>query len=94
MNFISFEQVDKITIPEYKLLMKAAELKMIDKSYLIHIQAFETLRVKATKGKKGKLVYKRFKDFFNYEEEINKVMNKNRENNLDRYKKFLQRKGE
>lgn len=72
------EQVDRMDIPEYELLMRAKELRQVDEEYRTHEQAFLTIAARATKGKKGTPVYKRFKDFFNYEEAIRKVKDGNK----------------
>lgn len=80
--------MDKITIKEYELLMKAVSLKKVDKSYDLHAQAFLNFSVQAEKraGKnKTKPVYNRFEKFFDYEKEVNKVLGKTNENN-----KFLE----
>ena len=67
------EEVYRLEIPEYELLMKAANLRQVDEECRIHEQAFLTDVAKATKGKKGTPVYKKFKDFFDYEAAIKKV---------------------
>lgn len=68
--------MDRLTIPEYNLLMEAVELKQIDTDYRNHLQAFLNFAVKAEKkaGKnKSKPVYRKFKQFYNYEAELRKV---------------------
>ena len=68
--------MDRLTIPEYRLLMEAVRLKQVDHDYRNHLQAFLNFAVKAEKktGKnKSKPVYSRFKKFFDYEKEINKI---------------------
>lgn len=69
-----------MTLPEYELLMKAVELKEVDKDYRNHLQAFLNFAVKAQK-KTGKYktspVYRKFKKFYNYEEEIKKAKGSN-----------------
>ena len=65
-------------IPEYELLMQAMELRQVDEEYRTHEQAFLTVAARATKGKKGTPVYKRFKDFFDYEGAIRKVKDGNK----------------
>lgn len=68
-----------MTFPEYKLLMEAVKLKEVDKDYRNHLQAFLNLAVKAKKkaGKnKQKPVFSRFKQFYDYEKEIEKVRKK------------------
>lgn len=79
MDFKSFAEVDRLTIPEYSLLMEAVRLKQIDLDYRNHLQAFLNFSVKAEKkaGKnKTKPVYNNFKKFYNYEKELKKVNNK------------------
>ena len=82
MDFNSFDEVDRLTIPEYNLLMEAVKLKQIDIDYRNHLQAFLNFAVKAEKksGKyKSKPVYTKFKQFYDYESEIKKA--KAKENN-------------
>ena len=82
MDFKSFDEVDRLTIPEYNLLMEAVKLKQIDIDYRNHLQAFLNFAVKAEKksGKyKSKPVYTKFKQFYDYESEIKKA--KAKENN-------------
>lgn len=79
LDFKSFEEVDRLTIPQYTLLMDAARLKQIDMDYRNHLQAFLNFAVKAEKksGKnKSKPVYSKFKKFYDYEKEIEKATNK------------------
>lgn len=68
-------QVDRLELPEYQLMMKAASLRRVDEEYRTHEQAYLTVAAKATKGKRGKQVYKTFKSFFDYEAAIKKVQN-------------------
>lgn len=82
LNFTSFADVDRLTIPEYNLLMKAVQLKQVDMDYRNHLQAFLNFAVKAEKkaGKnKSKPVYSRFDRFYNYKEEVEKVTKKDKE---------------
>ena len=75
-----------MTIPEYNLLMEAARLKEIDKDYRNHLQAWLNRLVKAEKksGRKTKPVYKKFKEFYDYEKNLGKVA-KNDENKKSRF---------
>ena len=76
LDFKSFAEVDRLTIPEYKLLMEAVRLKQVDMDYRNHLQAFLNFCVKAEKktGKnKSKPVYSKFKRFYDYEKELAKV---------------------
>lgn len=77
LDFKSFAEVDRLTIPEYELLMEAVRLKQVDKDYRNHLQAFLNFSVKAEKksGKKSKPIYDKFKLFYDYEEEQRKANN-------------------
>lgn len=69
--------MDELTIPEYEIMMEAARLRQVDMDYRNHLQAFLNFAVQATKksGKnKEKPVYDRFDKFYNYERELDKVM--------------------
>ena len=82
LDFKSFAEVDRLTMQEYSLLMEAVKLKEVDQDYRNHLQAFLNFAVKAEKktGKnKSTPVYKKFKQFFNYEAEIEKVGKKGKE---------------
>lgn len=76
LDFKSFAEVDRLTIPEYELLMESVRLKQIDLDYRNHLQAYLNFAVKATKGKNQKPVFSNFKRFYNYEEELGNVKNK------------------
>lgn len=79
MDFKSFAEVDRLTLPEYNLLMEAVRLKQIDTDYRNHLQAYLNFAVKAEKktGKnKSKPVFDKFKKFYNYEKEVAKATNK------------------
>jgi hypothetical protein len=81
LDYKSFAEVDRLTIPEYELLMQAVRLKQVDMDYRNHLQAFLNFAVKAEKksGKKSKPVFTKFKRFYDYEKEIAKVTNKSSE---------------
>ena len=89
--------MDRLTIPEYNLLIEAVRLKQIDQDYRNHLQAFLNFAVKAEKntGKgKSRPVYSKFKQFYNYEKEVEKVTNKsNEKSRFSGLSKFL-KKGE
>ena len=78
LDYKSLEEVDRLTIAEYKLLMDGVRLKEIDKDYRNHLQAFLNFAVRSEKktGKgKSKPVYTKFKQFYDYERELEKVNN-------------------
>ena len=72
----SFEEVDDLLLDEYLLLMKAYNLKRVDKEFDYHLQAWLSQQIQATeqRGKRSVPVYKTFKDFFDYEERVNKIL--------------------
>lgn len=82
LDFKSFDEVDRLTLPEYELLMEAVRLKQVDMDYRNHLQAFLNFAVRAEKksGKnKSKPVYGKFKKFYDYEKELEKVKNPGKE---------------
>lgn len=94
MGFKSFAEVDRLTIPEYELLMESVKYREVDKDYRNHLQAYLNFAVKATKGKQRKPVYRRFKRFYDYEAEIKKIQKgKNKKSQFPGVGKFLN-KGE
>ena len=68
--------MDGLLLDEYLLLMKSYNLKRVDKEHDYHLQAWLNQQVQATeqRGKKSVPVYKNFKDFFDYEERVNKIL--------------------
>lgn len=80
-GFTSFDQVDRLTIAEYNIIVEAERLKMIDEDYRNHLQAYLTFRAQGMKksGKYGqKPVFKTFRSFYDYEKEIKKAEEKPR----------------
>ncbi len=76
--------------------MEAVRLKQVDLDYRNHLQAFLNFSVKAEKkaGKnKSKPVYSKFKKFYDYEKEVEKVSKKNKKSRFSGIGKFL-KKGE
>lgn len=88
LGFKSFDELDKLTIPEYNLLMEAVQLREVDKDYRNHLQAFLNFAVKAERkaGKyKTKPVYQSFKKFYDREKAIKAVRNGRKAKIKDRY---------
>lgn len=67
--------------------MQAVKLKQVDNDYRNHLQAFLNFAVKAEKkvGKKSIPVFKRFKKFYNYKEEIDKALKGDENSKNSRY---------
>lgn len=71
-----------MTIPQYEILMEAMELRMLDDSLHEHRQAFLNLAVQAQKkAGKGKTrpVYRTFRQFFDYDRELNKLKSRKKQ---------------
>ena len=82
LDFKSYAEVDRLTIPEYSQLMEAVRLKQVDMDYRNHLQAYLNFAVKAEKkvGKnKSRPVYSKFKRFYDYEAEVKKIKEKGEE---------------
>lgn len=75
LHFTSLEQVDRLSLREYNLLIKASELRDVDIEYRLHEQAFLNFVVQGRK-KNGAPVYRRFRQFFNYGREIENALEK------------------
>lgn len=92
LDFKSFDEVDKLTIPEYNLLMQAVRLKQVDMDYRNHLQAFLNFQAKAEKkvGKgKSRPVFRKFKQFYDYEAEIEKINGSEKKSRFAGIGKFL-----
>lgn len=76
LDYKGFAEVDKLTIPEYRMLMQGVRLKQVDEDYRVHQQAYLNFAVKAEKKsgkKKSKPVYSTFEKFFDYEKAIRRA---------------------
>ena len=98
LGYTSFHQVDILTIPEFELLKKSVELRMVDRQHELHEQAYLNFIVKAEKkvGKnKTRPVYRKFREFFDYEREIDKVLDKKpKQSRFAGIGKFLRKGGD
>ncbi len=85
-----------MTLREYGLLMKAAQLRQVDENYKIHLNAWLTFAAKAQKksGKGSRPVYSKFERFFDYKKELAKVEQNNEEKSRFKNIGKLLKKGE
>lgn len=92
LGFKNLDQVDNITPYEYRLLMKSKELKIVDKHYELHLQAYLNMAASARKqvGKKIKPVYMHFNKFFDYQKELDRVMGIKKKSKFDGLTQFIQ----
>ena len=54
LGFTSFEQVDRLTIAQYEIMMEALRYRIVDDEYRAHRQAFLNLRPKRKKNPERK----------------------------------------
>lgn len=73
-------EADDLTLLEYQMLMKAYALRSLDEEYKAHKQAWLNQQVQATKqqGKKTVPVYRKFKQFFDYEKHEQEILGANK----------------
>lgn len=100
LGFTSLDQVDSMSMKEYRLLLEAYKLRTVDKQYWAHWQAFLSFAVRAEKGK-GKHArprYQKFEDFFDYKAELKKALEsgdskKEEPETISRLREYMRRKG-
>ena len=88
---LSFKEIDRLTIPEYQLMCKAYELAEVDRANERHQLAWLTVSAGATK-KDGRPVYKKFKNFFDYEAELRKLERPKPTNKFSNLSKHMKEK--
>lgn len=94
LDFKSLDQVNNLTPYEYRLLMKAKELQMVDDQYYLHLQAYLNMTAQAKKqvGKKQRMVYTKFSKFFDYQKELDRVMGIKKQRKFDKLAEFINKK--
>ena len=89
--------MDRLTIPEYKILMKAERYRQVDRDYYDHRLAYLIFAATATKssGKYSKKpVYSNFRKFFDYDKEIKKLEKESGDSRFRGIGKLLQEQAE
>lgn len=87
-------EIERMTIYEYDLRLRAWQKERIYRDYDIHLQAWCNAVAQSTKssGKKVIPVYKTFKEFFNLEERLNNDKTQDKNPQIERYKEFMRKK--
>ena len=70
------ESIDRMTMWEYELRMKAHSLRIVDREYQTHLQAWvnRAANAKKKKGKDGlEYVFKKFEKFFDYKKRVKEI---------------------
>ena len=79
LGFTSFEQVDRLTIAQYEIMMEALRYRIVDDEYRAHRQAFLNFAAQAQEKNLGRKQCQYTKDsenFFDYEKELKNVKEK------------------
>lgn len=95
-----FAEIDRMTLWEYQLRMKACNLRMVDEEYRIAKTAWMNQQAGAMKkkGKNGREPYfKTFKDFFDYAAQEERVLYGNKsasktgraQTTMERYREYM-----
>ncbi len=87
-----FAQIDRMTLYEYEMRMKASDLRRVDREYEIHLQAWANWNVQATKksGKKRVPVFKIFKQFFDYRKAEAEVLKERKKSSSPQSQKIIE----
>lgn len=75
LNIHDFSVIDRMTVKEYDLRIKAYRLKNVDETYQMHLQAWLNNAV-GSADKKGRPIYKTFKKFYDYDKELARINGK------------------
>lgn len=65
--------IKRMTIEEYRIRMKAYSLRQLDEEYKLHKLAWQINQAQAA-DKKGKAIYRRFDDFFNFKKMEQRIL--------------------
>ncbi|MGI6117839.1 MAG: hypothetical protein ACOYBC_05560 [Bilifractor sp.] len=86
-GFTTFEQVDNLTIRQYRIMLDALNLMNVDRDFYSHWIAYLAFAAQSMKksGKKEKPVYSTFKKFYDYEKEVDKAINGSEKPKDDRF---------
>ncbi len=78
LGITDINQIDRMTLYEYDLLITGHNLCEVDEMRKLHMQAFLNRQIEATKDKKGTPLYRSFDDFFNYKKELDRITNESK----------------
>lgn len=81
-------EIDRMTIPEYELRLKAFKLKQVDTSHEIHQLAWAIAMAQGRK-KNGRPVYRKFSQFFNFKKAESAARGESTQTNLEKMKSFI-----
>lgn len=73
---MSVLEAKRTTLADFEVMQEAYMLRNIDEQFMTYLQAWTNAQVQAT-DKKGKPVYKKFKDFFDYDKILKELKEEN-----------------
>lgn len=94
MGINDLREIDRMTVSEYELRLKAYRLKKLDEQEVLHQLAWANWQIQATKaqGKKEVPVYRKFQDFFDKEKFENEILGVKTESKVDKNLLHLMKK--
>ena len=86
-----------MTMREYRLRMKAYNLRHMDEEYMIYLSAWVNREIEAKKGKgkNRRYVYDRFDKFYDLKKRENEILHKELKKSsplIERYKEYMRNK--
>ena len=90
----NFDEIDKLSLREYNILMQAHNLKQVDKALELHMAAWLHIQAGAMKqsGKRQVPVYRKFKDFYDYDKALNEARGEKEPSKFDNLSRHLKEK--
>lgn len=92
---MSIEEIKATTLADFEVMLKAYSFNQVDKRYIASLIAWQSALAR-TNDKKGKPVYKKFKDLFDYEKELKQIEDKKEKiskSDIDFYSKIKEMNG-
>ena len=88
MGMTDLDEIGRLTIAEYNVLMKGFMLKELDRKHEIHLQAWTNARVNDT-TEKGKLIYPEFNQFYDAEGAEEEILERKKSKKIEHYDKLV-----
>lgn len=94
LGFKYLDEVDRLTIPEFMMHLKAHEYILLDQEYHKHSLAYLVQAAKSTtgSGKNVKPKFPTFKRFFDYEKALKKLDRKEQQSPFQNWREYKKRK--
>nr|DAT01055.1 MAG TPA: hypothetical protein [Caudoviricetes sp.] len=92
---MTIEEIKATTLADFEVMLKAYSFNQVDKRYIASLIAWQSALAR-TNDKKGKPVYKKFKDLFDYEKELKQIEDKKEKiskSDIDFYSKIKEMNG-